>query len=45
MATIFFLLGTLGMKGSIVLAALADLAVALAVFAFIKPSLPEEKSK
>jgi spermidine synthase len=44
-ATIFFLLGTLGMKGSIVLAAFADLAVALAVLALIKPSLQEGKSQ
>ena len=43
--TIFFLLGTLGMKGSIVLAAFADLVVALAVLALIKPSPQEEESK
>jgi spermidine synthase len=43
--TIFFFLGTLGMKGSIALAAFADLAVALAVLVFIKPSLPEGKTK
>jgi spermidine synthase len=44
-ATVFFLLGTLGMKWSIVLAAFADLAVACAVFAFIKPSLPEGNNR
>jgi spermidine synthase len=45
MATIFFLLGTLGMKGSIVLAAFLDLAVAFAVLALIKPSPQEGKSR
>ena len=44
-ATVFFLLGTLGMKWSIVLAAFADLAVALAVLALIKPSPQEGKSQ
>jgi spermidine synthase len=43
--TVFVLLGTLGMKGSIVLAAFADLGVALAVWAFIKPLPQEGKSR
>ncbi|HUI92556.1 MAG TPA: fused MFS/spermidine synthase [Chitinivibrionales bacterium] len=44
LATIFLLLGALGMKGCIVLAALTDLAVALAVPVVIKPVPAEVKS-
>jgi spermidine synthase len=42
--TIFFLLGTLGMKGCILFAASGDLAVALAVLALIKPFAAETKN-